>query len=145
MIIKLYVNNSENNKLDKDITEVITLEGNLKTSTSITDPSIVIAGDLETIPRFNYMYIPAFNRYYFITDVVSIRDTFFEVRSHVDVLSSFKNEIRNNSAIIRKQEHAWNLYLDDGTFRAYQNPKIVLKNFPSGFSGHSYILLVAGS
>ena len=44
MIIDLYVNTSENNKVLKNITPVTELEGTLRTPTSLLNPSVEVAG-----------------------------------------------------------------------------------------------------
>ena len=63
----------------------------------------------------------------------------------VDVLMTFRDEIKNMEAIIKRQENNYNLYLDDGIFKAYQNTKHKLLKFPNGFSDFSYILALAGN
>ena len=64
---------------------------------------------------------------------------------HVDALTSFANDIKANTAIIKRNENKWNLYLNDGTFKIYQNPDVLTKEFPSGFNAQEFILAVAGS
>lgn len=145
MTITLQRNNSENKKLDKDLTTISTLTGNLKQETSIIDPIIIIEDDGTNILDANYMTIDDFNRSYFITGIRSIRTNLWEVSGHCDVLTSFKNDIRANSAIVSKQENNWNLYIDDGTFKVYQNPIVYTKKFPNGFTDWSFVLCVAGS
>lgn len=144
--IILQRNLSESNKIDKSITDIITLTGTLKQETSIIDPVITIDGDLTNYATLNYCTIPVFSRSYFINNIRSIRNGLFEITCHVDVLSSFKTQIRTNSAIIHKSERNWNLYLNDGSLKTYQNPNIYTKYFSSGFPGtEQYILGVAGS
>lgn len=143
--IKLQYNASEKNKVTKDITDVLTLTGELKQDTSIIDPVIVFETDIPTIANCNYMTISAFGRSYFITNIKSIRTGLIEISAHVDVISSFANEIKTNNAIIKRQENNWNLYLNDGTFKVYQNPIVLTKPFQYGFSDYSFILSVAGS
>lgn len=142
--IILQTNQSENAKLDKTVTDILTLTGELKTETSIIDPVIMIECDLSLITGCNYMTILAFKRSYFVTNIRSVRAGLVEITAHVDVLSSFADAIRNNSAIIRKQENLWNLYLNDGTFKVYQNPNVLTRAFPSGFSTQEFVLAVAG-
>lgn len=60
------------------------------------------------------------------------------------MLDSFKTEIKANTGIIERQQNKWNLYLDDGTFKLYQNPLVLTRLFPSGFSAEEWILAVAG-
>ena len=141
--IKLQYNASEQNKLTKSVSDVATLTGTLKEQTSIIDPVILIEY-VGTLPPCNYMTIECFNRSYFITGIESVRTGLWRISAHVDVLSSYADQIRQNTAVIRRQENKWNLYLDDGSFRCYQNPNIVMKAFPSGFSTHEFVLAVAG-
>lgn len=145
MNISLQINTSDKIRLDKTITDITTLSGTLKSSTSIIDPVILIEGDLSSFVNCNYMTIPIFGRSYFINDIKSVRSNLFEISGHVDVLSSFASGIRVNNAIIRRQENDWNLYLNDGSFRTYQNPMVLTKEFPSGFSTQEFVLAVAGA
>lgn len=143
MEIKLQSNSSEKNKFTKKVTDVLTLEGVLKDTTSIVDPVILIEGDIS-VAGCNYMTIPLFNRSYFVTNVRSVRNGLWEVSAHVDVLSSFRTQILSNKAILLRQENKWNLYLNDGTFKVYQDPMVLTMAFPSGFHTHEFVLAVAG-
>ena len=143
--VMLQKNNSERNRITKDISEILTVSGELKTETSIIDPVIMIECDLSSVVGCNYMSIPTFGRSYFVNNIRSIRSGLVEFSCHVDVLSSFATEIRGNTAIVRRQENNWNLYLNDGSFKVYQNPNILTKAFPSGFTTHEFVLAVAGS
>lgn len=143
--ITLQINNSDKHALDKTVTDIVTLSGVLKGNTSIVDPIIVFEGDISNYVNCNYMTISTFGRSYFVNNITSIRNGLFEISAHVDVLSSFKTQIRGNSAIVRRQENSWNLYLNDGVFKVYQNPMVLTKEFPNGFSNPEFVLAVAGS
>ena len=143
--VTLQRNNSERNKLTKDISDILTVSGELKTETSIIDPVIIIECDLSAVTGCNYISIPAFGRSYFVNNIRSIRTGLVEFSCHVDVLSTFASQIRDNTAIVRKQENNWNLYLNDGSFKIYQNPTVLTKAFPSGFTTQEFVLAVAGS
>lgn len=143
--ITLQVNNSEKERLDKSITDIATISGTLREKTSLIDPVIVIEGDLSNYVNCNYMTIPAFNRSYFINNITSVSNNLFEISAHVDVLTTYKTQIRTNDAIIARQEKKWNLYLNDGVFKTYQNPYIVTKAFPSGFTSQHFVFSVAGN
>lgn len=145
MQVSLYQNVSENYRIDKSITGIFDADCTLKDGCSIENPVLLLsAGNLTGC---NYLYIPDFNRYYFITDIVSVRNGLWEISAHVDVLMSFKDEIKACSATFKRQEHLFNMYLDDPEFRTYNKSDIVTKRF-SGGSGMnknlSYILVVAG-
>ena len=143
--IVLQTNTSEKNRIDKTLIDIATLTGTLKSETSIIDPVILIEGDLSDYVNCNYMTIESFGRSYFINNIKSIRTGLFEISAHVDVLSSFADEIRSNTAIVRRQENRWNLYLNDGSFRVYQNPMVLTKAFTSGFTTQEFVLAVAGA
>ena len=143
--ISLMCNNSPMEKLDKDLTIIQTVTGTLKNDTSILNPTILIQCDISNFTLCNYMYIPEFNRYYFITDIVSVNNNMVEFSGRVDVLTTYKDYIKSNNAIIRRQENSWNLYLNDGSFKVYQNPLVITKAFPAGFSHQELVLAVAGS
>ena len=134
MTINFYTNQSEKNRLDKTLVSAFDLNGELKEDCSIIDPVIKIAADVSSMASVNYLYIASFGRYYFINNVVSINNDICEVHAHVDVLSTYKDEIRAQRAIVSRQEKKWNLYLNDGVFKTYQNPYIITKAFSSGFT-----------
>ena len=143
MEIILYYNDSEKIKLDKELTQIGTIEGRLFQNTSITKPSIMFDLDIAVFSA-NYLYIPQFNRYYFITDVVNVSANKWQIQARVDVLTSFKSAIRENTAIIERQENEYNLYLDDKYYRAYQNEDVQYKKFSASLPSDKYILVVNG-
>lgn len=143
--ITLQKNWSEMNRVSKDIEDILSIEAVLRDESSIIDPSLLIDCSIEDIVSCNYVTIPIFGRSYFITDIISETTNLCRVECHVDVLSSFASEIITNRAIINKQEEKWNLYLNDGTFKIYQNPIVLTKAFPSGFTTMEFVLAVAGA
>lgn len=143
--IDLQISMSDKIEMDKTVTTITSLNGTLKDATSIIDPVILVEGDLSQFANCNYMTIPVFGRSYFVTNIRSIRNDLFEISAHVDVISTWKNEIRGNLAIVKKQQNDWNLYLNDGTFHTYQNPMVLAKEFPTGFNTLEFVLAVAGS
>lgn len=146
MIVKLLTTKDESNKVDKIYTEDIVIEGKLKDGCSILSPKFILV--LEKFPTSNYAYIEAFNRYYFIDNITVLKedDHIYEISMSVDVLMSFKDNIRNLTCVISRQENKYNLYLNDNAFKAYSYPQIQTKVFPDGFSDANYFLLaVAGN
>lgn len=137
-------NNSRNKQRVKNLIDIATLTGTLKEDSSIIDPVITIeySGSLATC---NYMTISEFERLYFVNDIIVKHNGLYEIHAHCDVLSSAGNELDDCLGIVRRQENAWNLYLDDGVFKAYSNPMVVTKEFPSGFNTQNFVLAVAGS
>lgn len=143
MTITLYQNVSPPNYVNKDIQYVEIIEGVLRTPASVTDPVISIARD--SLTGFNYAHIAEYGRYYFLTGISTITDKLLSVSFHVDVLMTYKDAIVDMQAIVKRQENKFNLYLDDGIFKAYQNTKHKIISFPNGFTDYSYILALAGN
>ena len=146
MIIKLQMNESPKNTLTKTITDIIELStAVLKDQTDIINPVFIVSTPTDAnILGSNYITAAALGRSYFITDIKSVRNGVWEISAHVDVLSTYAQQIRAQRAIIRRQANSWNLYLNDGVFKVYQNTKAVTAAFPTGFSTYQYILAVAG-
>ncbi|MBQ6628616.1 MAG: hypothetical protein IJH65_07320 [Methanobrevibacter sp.] len=138
-------NTSPKHKLTKSLTTITTLTGTLREDTSIIDPVIRVQASESSLVTANYCTISSFGRSYFITDIRSLRNGIIELSLHCDVLSSFASQIKSNQAIIYRQENQWNLYLNDGVFKSYQNPQVITRPFPNGFNTTEFVLAVAGS
>lgn len=102
--------NAEDNRVDKQLYlqdgEIQT--GTLRESSSIINPRITF--QYSTVPSFNYVYIPSFNRFYFVNGFTFISKNLWVMELNVDVLMSFNNEIRTQTAYIDRQE---NIYDDE--------------------------------
>lgn len=143
--VVLQRSNSEPIKMDKNVSTIASYEGVLREGTSIIDPVIKIECNLNDVKRCNYLTVESFGRSYFVKDIVSVTNKIVEFHCHVDVLSTYSSQIRMNSAIVKRQENLWNLYLNDGSLKIYQNPTVITKEFPSGFNDMRFILGIAGS
>lgn len=144
--IVFYKNNSQKNRLDKDLTLVQTVSGALRSSCSIINPVIQIYEPNNLFfMNANYLFIQTFGRYYFINNIISVKNNLFEIHAHVDVLSTYKTEIRANDAVIARNENKYNLLLQDNDFCVYNNRIAYTQNFPSGLTNDSFILSLAGS
>ena len=152
--ISLQKNTSPPNKVDKEPTDVAYATGVLKDGASILDPVILIDSSLSSdiISNINYAYIAEFGRYYYITNIMSVTNQLWEIHMHVDVLMTYKTQIRNQSAIICRQEKKYNMLLDDGWFSCFQDPIVKRIRFTDSggnptqpFEAQEYVLVVAGS
>ena len=148
MNIVLMLNNSESERVVKELQTLTTMAGSLKDGTSVINPTVVIQAIPATVQQIttsNYLHIPDFGRYYFIRDISSVRTNLWEISCHVDVLQTYAAQIKEQTAIIQRQENEWNLYLNDGSFKVYQNPNVLTKPFPNGFTTNEFVLAIAGS
>lgn len=143
MEITLLINNSEKNKIGKSLTTVDVLEGSIKGESSIINPTILIEYNNPT--AFNYVYIDAFGRYYFVNDVVAVRNNLLRVSLTVDVLQSFAAAILAQNVIIDKNTANYDLYLPDENLLTLVKTKTDIINFPSGLlESGEFILITAG-
>lgn len=144
MQIKLYKNLSEVNTIGKTLTEESERTGTLKDGCSVLSPSVVLTG--ENLSGFNYAYIPQFSRYYFIKEITSVKSGLWELSMRVDVLESYKDTIKANTAILKRQEKIWDMYINDEKFKAESTNKTATIMFPQNhFNTVNFILTVAGS
>lgn len=147
--VVLYTNSSSTRVVDKQLTAILSVSGSLRDGASVLDPEILIETDLSDtqLGAINYMYVQAFHRYYFVTDMRMETTGLWLISGHVDVLMTYREQIRNQNAIVARQEGVYNMYLDDGWFAAYQKPLVFTHPFSinSPFANHSYVLIIAGS
>ena len=147
MTISFYINTSEKEKIDKNLTNEKSLTGFLKQATSVINPVITI--EIENPSQYNYCHIPQFHRYYFINDMINVKNNIWEIHMHVDVLESFKTKIKANKAIVEKSEQtaSSNEYFNDGsTFYHDSREYNEIAMFQRGFdTSPSYILITAGA
>lgn len=142
--VKAFKYDSPNNFINKTLIDVATFTGNLRDEASVINPVF----ELETssdLSQMNYIWISELHRYYYVTNIVSVATGLWRIYCHVDVLMTYKPQIKAHDAVIARQEGLYNLYLNDGTtFVVTQRSKVVQKTFPNGFTGSSYVMLVAG-
>ena len=149
MQISLFRCTAENNRVDKTdfITNRFPIDGTLRSESSVIDPIIVIEKGNVTLYDYNYMYIADFKRWYYINDIISIRNNLWEIHAHVDVLYTWGADIKNMEGIADKLEgyNEANVYFDDGSFVMDCRNDIQVKEFPNGLNENgSYILICAG-
>lgn len=144
MDLTLYVNVSEKNKLTKSLTNELHLTGNLRNESSVTDPVILLQVDNPT--TYNYVYIPQFNRYYFITDMVSVRTGLWQLKLHVDVLMSFNTQIGELRVVLSdtEKEGATNYISGDPWITNVKDTTNILVFPKKLLDSGEYILITAG-
>ena len=146
MEIKLYKNLSENNVIGKTLTQIKSVEANLKNDVSVINPTFILYYT-DNILQSNYCFIPKFNRYYFIDEIVPITGDRCIVKCRVDVLESFKDDIKSLTVILDKSQSIYksNKYLDDGSFVVENKDFNSIYNFTNGFNDEgTFILICAG-
>ena len=141
MNIVAYNNKSDTRKIDKSLTQITEFVGTLRNETDVVTPVILVEGAL---PSFNYCFIEAFNRYYFVTDFRTVRNNVYEIHCKSDVLMSF--DLDNVTGVIVASERVGiNNYLNNKNWVATVKDKTDIIPFPSGLlDTGEYILITAG-
>lgn len=134
----------EQNKLNKKVNVLETINAIIKENTSIIDPVFIINTPSSLI--FNYIYCPDWHRYYFVKNITAMTGGRIGVECHVDVLNSFKDDIKKLSVIIDKQEsvNKSSRYIDDNSYVLKCDKVLQSYPFPSGFDKQANILITAG-
>ena len=124
----------------------VTRTCDIKAPMSILEPRLEI---VWSPIQWNYCYIPAFNRYYFIQDITFDKGIWI-VSCTVDVLASYKSEIGASSLYILRSSASSDPYLQDDYYPATTEVTTVnitpaLNPFTwTGFSGGVYVIGVIG-
>ena len=144
MVIVLGTIADETNKLNKTINNVTNINGTLRQETSVINPSVLI--EAQNLSGFNYMYINEFGRYYFITDIVSVKNGLWRVTGKVDVLMSFKAGIETCPVILANTEITLlDKYMPAEMWKTQVKSKTDIINFSSGLNNTGeYILITSG-
>ena len=100
MDIILYQTTSPNNKIDKTLTNPVTLSGEFREETNLVNPEVRVEG--MQYKAYNYAYIETFGRYYFIKEYRSLGHNQLVLYMEVDPLMSFKTDILATEILLDK-------------------------------------------
>lgn len=140
MEIVLFISSADKERVDKTayLSQLMQLEGFLRDPASVENPTItlqlsgalgsqIVDADGEEIadadgfaigtsPRIteaNYMYIPEFGRYYFISDITLNHTGLYIISARVDPLMSFKEYIKQLDCFVSRNEYEFFPMLQD--------------------------------
>lgn len=141
MIINLYNNESPANKINKSITLLTALNGELRGETNVVNPIVRVYA--TAFPAFNYARIPAFDRYYYLRDVRQVRNDIWELSLESDPLMSF--DLSDVSGVVIEAQNDGNHYLPARNWVRMVKTKTDILNFGAGLlDTGEYILITAG-
>ena len=109
MVVKFLLNKSEYNTINKDTELIVEKTITLKNDCDFINPYLILKLD-DNLYLSNYVYIPDFKRYYFITGIEILTKTLVGVSLHVDVLESFKDNILAGTVHITESSNVDNYY-----------------------------------
>lgn len=125
MTITLSNTRDEVEVLDKTLTDSVSRECVL-VNTDVLNPILKLE---SVVIDKNYIYIPAFKRYYFVRTVETINGMHTLLYCSVDVLMSYKNEIMELDAYISRNEFDANFLLNDSSMPLLAEKRLVVKGF----------------
>lgn len=83
----------------------------LKEPCDMLNPTIIISNIVGAV--YNYAFIPAWNRYYFVTNVTFLTGNRTQYDLSVDVLASWKSQISSYTCFVERSESSYNNLFDD--------------------------------
>ena len=145
MTIQLCNTADENNVINKSIATIDTVSATIKGESSIINPTLILEYKTPLI-GVNYVFIPDWNRYYFVRDMRVSTGGRYEIDLSVDVLQSFKEQILKCGVILSDTEQTGlNNYLPSESFVVNCKHKTDIVNFSNGLLDNGeYILITAG-
>lgn len=148
MNLTLYYNSSERKVIGKSLTARGSVTAILKGDASVLRPVFVLDYNASYLSGINYLYCTQTNRYYYVDDIEMTLGGRIILYCSVDVLESYKTQIKNQTAIIKKQQNTGqaNKYFNDGSFVTETRDFYTIKSFSNGFNDNGeFILITAGA
>ena len=121
----LYNNTSDSREINKNLTELSTINITLYLDTNVTTPVFKVK---NFINNANYMYVPDLHRYYYINNYTLSNQCVY-LHCSVDVLTTYKTEILNNECLISRSENDYNDNIVDTLAPITENTVYTVKNF----------------
>lgn len=152
MQLTYYNNLTDKRYVDKNIVQ-LSLEGhsnpvNIKIldELNVTTPTFKMS-DKDLYMTANYCYVDSLRRYYFIDDI-ELSKGYAYLHCTCDVLSSYKDALRDQNVIVKRQEFEFDLMQNDGEMPVKQYPaKRCIAQFKSPFAltRNEFVIGVVGS
>ena len=140
MLGKLYFNKSDKRVVDKTITQVSNnIDIQFIDDSSVVDPVLkmkVTSGILNC----NYLWLEDLHRYYYVNDW-TLSNGYVIAKCHVDVLMTYKTEIREIKCVVRRNEYydRCNLYQNDDQRKISAYPCTRTLKFPDNMGFDSTV------
>lgn len=104
MILTLYKTESAPNVIGKDLTDSLTITINLKATTNVIDPQLLLSKRPGiNYLDYNYAHIDSLNRYYHIDSIESVNGSMFKLSLRCDVLETYGDEILDSNCRYKRK------------------------------------------
>ena len=121
----LYNNTSDSREINKNLTELSTINITLYLDTNVEAPVFKVK---NYINNANYMYVPDLHRYYYINNYTLSNQCVY-LHCSVDVLTTYKTEILNSECLVSRSENDYNDNIVDTLAPITENTVYTVKNF----------------
>ena len=143
MQLDFYTTTSEKNRLTKSLSGLQTMSGHLVEMCDVVNPTIKV-GFASSLLTKNYVYIPAFGRYYFINSM-QIENQEIVMNLHVDVLMTYAQQIKNSNAHIIRSASNYDEFIIDEMIINKANTRTYQRKIGAGFTkADKYLVLIGG-
>lgn len=108
--------NCEKNRVDKSnfIDGITTRSVSLKEPLDVIHPTFILEdANINLFNTKNYVQVPTWSRYYFIENWSSLGFGTFEINCTIDILMSYKDEIKEQYAFVNRSASRYNPKLVD--------------------------------
>lgn len=141
----IYQNVSSNNVLNKDLRGALSVNFVIKDKADITKPVLEFHTNHD-LTDYNYIYVPGFNRYYYIVGIDVVAEKTYVLYTKSDPLMSFRADIMNLPVLLTNTEKTGiNSYLPGEIYKQTVKYKTDIINFSSGLlDTGEFILITAG-
>ena len=145
MIINMYVNKSDPRMVYKNLQllrENVDLQ--IYEEVSIEEPIFITRLD-SIIPSCNYIYIPAWGRYYYAR--IAINKDKAIISCEVDSLSTFFNSCGSSPVIARRSSSRPDVRIEDNRVLKLKEPRINVRRVNASIpvaAGYNYVLTLTG-
>ena len=140
--ITFYNNNSDRRCINKNLTNAMTISGNIKSQYTSSGISLDIDVSVAGITPFQFNYMKFDNKYYYIDSVDFLSQNIIRLNCSVDLLETYKAQILKQSAVLERSQNVYNRYIDDDKLVLNAYKRVQTKAFPRSFSPvQEYILI----
>ena len=136
--LELYKNHSENNDLQKHITDKRVINATSRESVDTLRPVVNLAG--IQVNEYNYCYVQELKRFYYIENTIAHTNGVLTLHLRVDVLMSYITDIKASKGLIVKQRD-YNPYYGDYEVEARADTEQL--NFEDKFNHTGEYIVVA--
>jgi len=140
MTLKLYKCVNHRNRIDKTLSNELTVNGNMKNALDVDNISIDLQTPIETF-NYNYAYVEELKRYYFVGTPVILPNGIITLPLECDVLMSFKSAVESIIGTVGKVQNGNKYYSGYNTAHDVR-PNTEKFEFENNFNENGNIIMV---